>query len=416
MSKIPRFERGNHITGATGQKTPLPKKVQGDWYVIDATNQRLGRLASEIALILRGKNKPIYTPHLDTGDFVIVINAEKVAVTGKKREQKMYRRNSGRPGGMKVESFDKLQKRLPERIIEQAVKGMLPKNSLGRKLFTKLKVYQGAEHPHQAQKPKLLAIDTIPYRRLPDPNWQDQEDSFLAEFSQATVIPHRTYPKPKLQAKTRTMAVIREKEESGYIKLTLHSKLPDVVGLSNKTISIQPVINESLSNEEISRRYLQEVTKYRLSGNLYEWKSFDTGEIEFTKTWIAKFQQYYRDIPIYGTLASVEIDQDKNLVMMSLTSGQIPLNLKKPRSLLSSQQLENLVKSAAGWQESDHLSIESHLYWYYNLGCDRWQLVHIIEGILSITNEADEEEMPEVFDYVIDATKGEIIDAIPRIQ
>jgi large subunit ribosomal protein L13 len=145
-------------------KTPLPTPDTLDqkWYVIDATDQRLGRLASEIAMILRGKNKPIFTPHLDTGDFVIVINAEKVAVTGKKRSQKLYRRHSGRPGGMKVETFEHLQARIPERIIEKAVKGMLPGNSLGRKLFTKLKVYAGGTHPHQAQQPEVLTLNTIP--------------------------------------------------------------------------------------------------------------------------------------------------------------------------------------------------------------------------------------------------------------
>jgi large subunit ribosomal protein L13 len=146
------------------EKTYLPAQNSLDqkWYVIDATNQRLGRLASEIAMILRGKNKPTYTPHMDTGDFVIVINAEKVAVTGKKRTQKIYWRTSGRPGGMKTETFAKLQARLPERIIEHAVKGMLPKNTLGRQLFTKLKVYAGDSHPHQAQKPQPLTIQTIP--------------------------------------------------------------------------------------------------------------------------------------------------------------------------------------------------------------------------------------------------------------
>ena len=148
----------------TTDKTYLPpqKTMEHDWYVIDATNQRLGRLASEIAMILRGKNKPHYTPHMDTGDFVIVVNAEKVEVTGKKRTQKLYRRHSGRPGGMKTETFDKLQQRLPERIVEHAVKGMLPKNSLGRQLFTKVKVYAGPTHPHAAQKPKELQIQTIP--------------------------------------------------------------------------------------------------------------------------------------------------------------------------------------------------------------------------------------------------------------
>lgn len=145
-------------------KTPLPTQASLDqqWFVIDAADQRLGRLASEIAMILRGKRKPTYTPHMDTGDFVIVINAEKVTVTGKKSEQKVYRRHSGRPGGMKEETFDKLQKRIPERIIEKAVKGMLPKNSLGRQLFTKLKVYVGDNHPHQAQKPTVFNVNTIP--------------------------------------------------------------------------------------------------------------------------------------------------------------------------------------------------------------------------------------------------------------
>ncbi|SRR5579883_1762182 len=145
-------------------KTYLPpvSSIEREWYVVDATNQRLGRLATEIAMVLRGKNKSQYTPHLDTGDFVIVVNAEKVAVTGKKKTQKIYRRHSGRPGGMKTETFAKLQQRLPERILEHAVKGMLPKNSLGRQLFTKLKVYAGPTHPHDAQKPKELKIQTIP--------------------------------------------------------------------------------------------------------------------------------------------------------------------------------------------------------------------------------------------------------------
>jgi len=145
--------------------TPIPKldDIDKKWYIVDAQEQRLGRLATEIANVLRGKNKPTFTPHLDTGDFVIVINAEKVVVTGKKPQQKLYRRHSGRPGGMKEETFEKLQKRIPERIIETAVKGMLPKNSLGRRLFTKLKVYAGSSHPHEAQQPETLQINTIPH-------------------------------------------------------------------------------------------------------------------------------------------------------------------------------------------------------------------------------------------------------------
>ena len=136
--------------------TPSVETLNRDWFLFDATDKTLGRLATEIAVVLRGKNKPSFTPHLDTGDFVVVINAEKVEVTGKKSSQKLYRRHSGRPGGMKIEKFETLQMRIPERIIEQAVKGMLPHNALGRQQFRKLKVYKGAEHPHAAQNPVLL--------------------------------------------------------------------------------------------------------------------------------------------------------------------------------------------------------------------------------------------------------------------
>ncbi len=143
---------------------PNPKEIAAEakWYIVDAENHRLGRLATQIAMVLRGKNKPTFTPNIDTGDFVVVINAEKIQVTGKKGSQKLYRRHSGRPGGMKTETFDKLLVRIPERIIETAVKGMLPKNSMGRHLFTKMKVYAGTDHPHAAQKPEVMIIDTIP--------------------------------------------------------------------------------------------------------------------------------------------------------------------------------------------------------------------------------------------------------------
>ncbi|MEM6435712.1 MAG: 50S ribosomal protein L13 [Cyanobacteria bacterium P01_D01_bin.115] len=145
-------------------KTYIPPvdTIDRKWYVVDATDQRLGRLATEVASILRGKNKPTFTPNMDTGDFVVIVNAEKVVVTGNKSSQKLYRRHSGRPGGMKTETFAQLQDRIPERIIEKAVKGMLPKNALGRKLFTKLKVYAGNEHPHDAQQPETLVINTTP--------------------------------------------------------------------------------------------------------------------------------------------------------------------------------------------------------------------------------------------------------------
>ncbi|KAJ6979747.1 hypothetical protein D5086_021838 [Populus alba] len=128
------------------------------WYIVDATDKILGRLASTIAIYIRGKNLATYTPSVDMGAFVIVVNAEKVAVSGKKRTQKLYRRHSGRPGGMTVETFDQLQQRIPERIIEHAVRGMLPKGRLGRALFNHLKVYTGPTHPHEAQKPIELPI------------------------------------------------------------------------------------------------------------------------------------------------------------------------------------------------------------------------------------------------------------------
>ena len=136
--------------------TPSLTTIKRNWFLVDAEGQTLGRLASEIANVLRGKNKPSFTPHLDTGDFVIVVNAEKIVVSGNKASQKLYRRHSGRPGGMKSEKFETLRGRIPERIIEQAVKGMLPHNSLGRQQFKKLKVYKGSEHPHDAQNPVLL--------------------------------------------------------------------------------------------------------------------------------------------------------------------------------------------------------------------------------------------------------------------
>ncbi|RLU00442.1 50S ribosomal protein L13 [Ketobacter sp.] len=135
-----------------------PESVERDWYVVDATDKTLGRLATEIARRLRGKHKPIYTPHVDTGDYIVVINAEKVRVTGTKRTDKMYYRHTEYPGGIKEISFDKLMDRKPEQAIEKAVKGMMPRNPLGRAMLGKLKVYAGSEHPHAAQQPKELAL------------------------------------------------------------------------------------------------------------------------------------------------------------------------------------------------------------------------------------------------------------------
>jgi len=132
--------------------------IQRDWYVIDAQGQTLGRLATQVATLLRGKHKPNYTPHVDCGDYVIIVNAEKVHVTGQKMTQKIYYRHSGYPGGLKqVTLRDQLQK-FPDRVVEQAVRGMLPKNRLGRRMFKKLKVYAGSDHPHQAQQPKSIEL------------------------------------------------------------------------------------------------------------------------------------------------------------------------------------------------------------------------------------------------------------------
>ena len=133
-----------------------PAKVERKWYVVDATGYTLGRLASEVAKVLRGKNKPVFTPHVDTGDYVIVVNADKIKVTGKKLDQKIYYHHSDYVGGMKETTLREMLAKKPEKVVELAVKGMLPKGPLGREMFTKLHVYAGAEHPHAAQQPEAL--------------------------------------------------------------------------------------------------------------------------------------------------------------------------------------------------------------------------------------------------------------------
>jgi large subunit ribosomal protein L13 len=135
-----------------------PGEITREWLIIDAQDQVLGRLATEVARLLRGKHRPQYTPHIDTGDFVIIINAEKIKVTGAKITDKTYYRHTGRPGGLKSETFQEAMEKHPERIIEQAVRGMLPKNTLGREMFKKMKVYTGNEHPHEAQKPRVYEL------------------------------------------------------------------------------------------------------------------------------------------------------------------------------------------------------------------------------------------------------------------
>jgi large subunit ribosomal protein L13 len=136
-----------------------PAEVNRTWYVVDAEGKTLGRLASTIAATLRGKHKPIFTPHIDTGDFVVVVNAEKVKVTGNKETQKFYYRHSNYPGGLKTQSLKDLRERHPDRIIENAVRGMIPRTTLGKQQMTKLKIYSGSEHPHTAQNPVALELD-----------------------------------------------------------------------------------------------------------------------------------------------------------------------------------------------------------------------------------------------------------------
>lgn len=136
-----------------------PSNVERKWYVVDAEGKTLGRLAAEVAKVLRGKHKPTFTPHVDTGDFVIVINAEKVRVTGKKLLQKEYFRHSGYPGGSTFTSLESMLQKHPERVVEHAVRGMIPKNKLGADIYRKLKVYAGPEHPHAAQQPEVLEIN-----------------------------------------------------------------------------------------------------------------------------------------------------------------------------------------------------------------------------------------------------------------
>lgn len=138
--------------------TPKPDDIQREWFVIDAKDQTLGRLATQIAQLLRGKHKPIFAPHVDVGDFVIVINCEKIRVTGNKLDEKMYYRHSQYPGGLKARTLRQQLDKFPDRVIHEAVKGMLPKNKLGRKMIKKLKIYTGENHPHQAQQPKVFEL------------------------------------------------------------------------------------------------------------------------------------------------------------------------------------------------------------------------------------------------------------------
>ena len=155
-----RQSKDESLFGGNVMKTFMasPATIERKWYVVDATDMTLGRLSSEVAKVLRGKNKPIFTPHIDTGDYVIVVNAEKVKVTGKKLDQKIYYHHSDYVGGMKETTLKEMMKKHPERVVEHAVKGMLPKGPLGRQMYTKLHVYAGPEHQHAAQKAEVLTF------------------------------------------------------------------------------------------------------------------------------------------------------------------------------------------------------------------------------------------------------------------
>ena len=152
--------RDSYLMKAQLQKTfsPKPGDIERSWYVIDATDAPLGRLSSEVAQILRGKGKPTYAPHVDGGDFVVVVNAEKVYVSGEKETDKVYYSHSGYPGGLRAETLEEIRRKHPERLVEKAVRGMIPKNRLGRQMLTKLKVYAGPDHPHQAQSPQPIEL------------------------------------------------------------------------------------------------------------------------------------------------------------------------------------------------------------------------------------------------------------------
>ena len=162
-----KFDGGGFSRSSCGQRSPIemktyvatPQNRQRDWYVVDAQGRTLGRLATQIAETLRGKGKPQYTPHVDTGDFVVVVNAEKIAVTGKKLDDKMYYRHSGYPGGLRSRPLREELKRRPTEVLRKAVRGMLPRNRLGRAQLLKLKIYAGPEHPHEAQAPKPLPLE-----------------------------------------------------------------------------------------------------------------------------------------------------------------------------------------------------------------------------------------------------------------
>lgn len=372
-------------------KTPVPKleDIDKKWYVVDASDQILGRLATQIANILRGKNKPTFTPHLDTGDFVIVVNAEKVVVTGRKRKQKLYRRHSGRPGGMKVETFEHLQQRIPERIIEKAVKGMLPKNSLGRRLFTNLKVYVGPDHPHQAQKPEKLDIVTI--------------------------------PKKKKSKKLITMPIIGTPLDKGYRSLSFDKRYMDMSVDHEIKLDVQK-INHQSSERNIAESYIEQLLINRTENNKssidlsnlkqYKFEYCDKKTAPLTNHTIIKFIQNYCDDKVYDSCLTVELDENKELIALNCTIGMAE-NVNR-EDIKPSHQALDLVKKKAGYSASDQFKYKPVRYIYFNERSEKWLLVYVIEQVIDKSQSNDQLFFPKIIDFVIDAQNLDIIDELSK--
>ena len=446
-------------------KTALPSRdIAREWYVIDAEGQRLGRLATEIAKILRGKNKPSFTPNMDTGDYVIVINAEKVVVTGKKNKQKQYRRHSGRPGGMKVETFDQLQNRIPERIIEQAVKGMLPKTPLGRKLFTKLKVYTGTEHPHQAQRPQLLTIQTIPpkknekskTKKLSQNNYgvtelrgaisgdakisdvqgvvkSDTKRKFTTKsvsnsFTFSTGIKELEEIIAEVKQKSKenptfTMPMKQTKLFKGYRAFSFSRRYsPDKKNPEHylNLSDLSPELKPEEAAENYKDLFIAEATRRRLiwsskeKADNYSFVQKNIIANNFGKT--VEFKQIFRHLSIYDSCLTVEMDEMNRLQEINCNLAFINENIS-----FNSQQVGEpeeaciAVKKDLGEHSNGKLSSSPQLYLYYSQSTTSWVLAYIFSGVSVKTTHESGLIFPVKFDIVVDSHKMQIIDKLEWI-
>lgn len=382
-------------------KTALPIKetLEQKWYVVNAEGQRLGRLATEIASILRGKNKPTFTPHMDTGDFVIVINAEKVVVTGRKNEQKIYHRHSGRPGGMKTETFEQLQQRVPERIIEKAVKGMLPKNAMGRKLFTKLKVYKGAEHPHQAQNPEKLVIDTIPKQKKKERGKRKKKHKDKKEI---------------------TMAMIQTPLIEGYKSFSFHRGYLDINVDYQTKLNRQDIYNTHNSEEEIASSCVDELKNNlskdsSISGDLkklvnYSFSFCDKKNIPLNNHKLIKFVQEYSNYKVFNSSLAVELDNKGELVAINCTFGSI--NNVDTKNLKIPEEAVNSLKNIPNFDLLDQQKLKATKYIYFNKYIKKWILVYLFENVICRNKEIYQSIFPKFVDIVIDAQTLHIIDKL----